>query len=40
MRIAVVRAGTAGSKASTLPNYMEGAMRAGERAADEVLSGS
>jgi monoamine oxidase len=38
MRIAVVGAGTAGSEASTLPNYIEGAVRAGERAADEVLS--
>ena len=28
----------AGSEASSLPNYMEGAVRAGERAADEVLS--
>jgi len=28
----------AGSEASSLPSYMEGAVRAGERAADEVLS--
>jgi monoamine oxidase len=28
----------AGSEASSLPSYIEGAVRAGERAADEVLS--